>query len=110
MNSDSDKDKLVYVRNNATNLTYYGYVKAFSESYDKREIVLQDVTVYYSDTFKKLYSLDVVYLEFNGTDFSIETPTFESNNNQVLNNKNEDSNEPKSQKRQWWKRRKRPDL
>lgn len=62
----------VIVRNHNTGLAYLGWVVIFSDSGVKREIILNDVTVYRNDTFKELYKKEKVYLELKEMDFSIE--------------------------------------
>ncbi len=62
----------IVIRNSANNLAYYGNVISYSESKDKREILLQNVDVFTNDTWKKLYSANTVFLELDDNAFSIE--------------------------------------
>lgn len=60
------------IRIPSTNLAYFGYAIYFSDSGEKRELVLKDVSVYTNDAFEKLYEKDKVYLELKENDYSIE--------------------------------------
>ena len=74
----SDTVGWVFVRDKESNLTYYGNVVAFSEPGDGvRELVLDDVSVYSSDTSTYLYDSPAVYLSGDKGKFSIELPTVE---------------------------------
>lgn len=64
----------VIVRDKQNNLAYFGNVRSYSEANDKREILLEKVDVYTSDTWIKLYSSEAVLLELNDKQFSIELP------------------------------------
>jgi len=64
----------IYVHNKETNLTYYGKISAYSDSAEKRELLLEDVIVYESDTWNKRYETNAVYLELNTYGFIIESP------------------------------------
>jgi len=62
------------VRDKQSNLAYFGSVRSYSEANDKREILLEEVDVYTSDTWEKLYTSKAVFLELNDKQFSIELP------------------------------------
>lgn len=64
----------ILVRDKKENLTYFGKVSAFSDTTEKREILIKDVIVYTTDKWEKLYESNAVYLELNNFDFSIESP------------------------------------
>jgi len=64
----------VIIRDNKKNLAYFGNVRSYSEANDKREILLEDVDVFTSDSWEELYSSEAVYLEFAEGSFSIENP------------------------------------
>jgi hypothetical protein len=70
----------VTIRDQNSNLAYFGQVKVFSDSEETREIVLQSVDVYESDSWTKLYSTEAVYLELEKYHYSIESPIIENNN------------------------------
>jgi len=71
---NSPEIQWIFLRDNTTKLTYYGKIRAFSDSTKKREILLEDVQVYTSDTSQYLYDVESVFLELNEYSFSIETP------------------------------------
>lgn len=64
----------IIVRDKENNLAYFGSVRSYSEANDKREILLEEVDVYTSDTWIKLYSSEGVLLELSDKQFSIELP------------------------------------
>ncbi|KAA6324705.1 hypothetical protein EZS27_026001 [termite gut metagenome] len=64
----------IYVRERTTNLTYFGKIRAFSDSEVKREIILADVEVYKTDDGEKLYNLKSIFLELDEFNYSIESP------------------------------------
>jgi hypothetical protein len=64
----------IYVRHKSNNITYYGLIKGYSESAEKREILLQEVIAYNSDTWDELYQSDFVYLELKEFDYLLESP------------------------------------
>lgn len=72
--NNSDDIEWVYLRNYKNGLTYHGYIQLFSDSGEKREVLLSDVSIYYTDTAEYLYSLDKVYLCLDDYDISIEIP------------------------------------
>lgn len=62
----------IYLRDIKNNLTYYGWVKSFSESSQVTEIRLAEVSVYsYSDS-DLFYEIDEVYLSLNKSEIIIE--------------------------------------
>lgn len=62
----------VYVRDIKNNLTYQGVVVAFSETGNKQEIVLSDVTVYRYEDSARLYDVPTMYLSEESDSFIIE--------------------------------------
>lgn len=64
----------IIVRDNKNNLAYFGMLKAYSDTGEIREIILTDVDVYFSDNWEELYKSEVVYLELEHNNFSIELP------------------------------------
>lgn len=66
--------KWIIVRDKQSNLAYFGEVLVFSEANEKREILLGDVDVYTSDSWKKLYYSRTVLLELNEEQYSMELP------------------------------------
>ncbi|WP_417590494.1 hypothetical protein [Owenweeksia hongkongensis] len=62
----------VYVRDIKNNLTYYGWIKSFSETETISEILIADVSVYRYKSSKLLYEVDEVYLSLGKTDIIIE--------------------------------------
>ncbi|KAA6351775.1 hypothetical protein EZS27_000900 [termite gut metagenome] len=71
---NSPETDWVYVRERTTNLTYFGKIRAFSDSGVKREILLADVEVYRTDDGEKLYNLKSIFLELDEFNYSIESP------------------------------------
>ena len=71
---NSEDISWIFVRDKTASLTYYGAVKAYSESGDKREIVLTNVAVYNTADLELLYEVESVYLELEESKFSIESP------------------------------------
>jgi hypothetical protein len=63
----------IYVRDLENELTYYGYAKTFSDSNQKREILLTDVDVFNSCDGAKIDSLPAVYLPLSEK-YVIEIP------------------------------------
>ena len=52
----------VLVRDAAEDRAYHGSVEGVSETADRAELLLRDVTVYTNSTSEKLYEADRVYL------------------------------------------------
>jgi len=69
----------VIVRDHKLDLVYFAYVNRFSESEQRRELLLRQVSVF-SNVGQvrqpKLYEVDSLYLERNATDLSIEIPYY----------------------------------
>jgi hypothetical protein len=72
---NSPTTQWILVRDKSTNLTYFGKIRAYSDSAEKREILLNDVKVYTSNTWQHLYDSETVFLELDNYNFSIEIPT-----------------------------------
>ena len=70
--------KWVFVRDYKQDLVYYGWIKAFSESEKRRELVLMEVQVFSnfaSDSVPKaLYEAEAVYISRESDEMSIEIP------------------------------------
>ena len=75
----------VLVRDKKENLTYFGKVSVYSDSTEIREILLEDVIVYSTDTWEEQYQSNAVYLELNNFDFTIESPKPEEDGNNTDN-------------------------
>lgn len=71
---NSPSTEWIFVHNTNINRTYFGKIRAFSDSTEKREILLEDVIVYESDTWNEKYQSNAVFLELNNYNFIIETP------------------------------------
>jgi hypothetical protein len=71
---NSPETQWILLRDKSTNLTYFGNIRAYSDTTDYREILLNDVTVFTSDTWEELYNSESVYLELESNKFSIEIP------------------------------------
>jgi hypothetical protein len=73
LNNSPDVD-WVFVRDYKRAITYYGHIKAFSDSYKTRELILIDVRVYSNKDGSEMDSLPAVYLSFPDNDMTIEVP------------------------------------
>ena len=62
----------VYVRDIKNSITYFGWVKEFSETNDMKELVLGDVTVFTYPDSLEMYSVDSIYLSFSRENVIIE--------------------------------------
>lgn len=69
---NSDYSGWIFVRDHKQDLIYYGYVLLFSDSDEKRELLLSEVDVYNNETGEKLYSTDKIYICRDDFDLSIE--------------------------------------
>lgn len=61
-------------RDHRTNLTYYGYIRAFSDSGYDRELFMLQVSVYSNESGLLLYESPAVFLSRARHDLSIELP------------------------------------
>ena len=74
-----EKGEWLVVRDHSTNVFYYGFVHAWSDSNDEqREPILLDASVYSNDDGSFLYQTEYLYLERPKGVLSIETPTLPS--------------------------------
>lgn len=69
----------VLVRDKKDNLTYFGKIRAYSDTGIKREILLSEVEVFTSDDWIPLYESESIYLEMDKFNFSIESPKPQNN-------------------------------
>lgn len=69
----------VYFRDYKHDFVYRGLVKAYSDSQERREILLEDVTVYRQSDSLELYSMEAIYISRDDTDFTIEIPRIANN-------------------------------
>ncbi|NVO10848.1 MAG: hypothetical protein HXX16_12850 [Bacteroidales bacterium] len=76
---NSPNTEWIYLHHKKTNLTYFGKIRSYSDSTEKREILIEDVIVYESDTWTEKYQSNAVYLELNNFEFTIELPKFLEN-------------------------------
>jgi hypothetical protein len=72
----SDSASVVQVRDLVHDYAYLGTVHAFSDTADRAELLLRDVTVFRSTTGTKLYRMLFVYLSRDARDMVIEAPGF----------------------------------
>lgn len=84
---NSPSAEWIYLHNKKTNITYFGKIRAYSDSTEKREILLEDVIVYESDTWTEKYQSNAVFLELNNFDFTIESPKLIENGTDTDNKK-----------------------
>jgi hypothetical protein len=75
---NSPQVQWVTVRDLAHDLTYFGSVEAFSDTYDQAELLLRDVEVFRSTTGDKLYRASRVYLARPAATLAIEPLTDET--------------------------------
>jgi len=70
----------IIVHDKKTNMSYFGSIRAYSDSNAKREILLNDVDVYASDDWDKpIYQSEFVFLELDNNNFTIESPKIKEN-------------------------------
>lgn len=72
-NSDNPKIKYTHVRDYENSLIYAGYVQAYSERQDLRELAMYDVIVY-SENSEKLYEAPYLYLARPISSITLEFP------------------------------------
>jgi hypothetical protein len=68
----------VYLRDKRQDLTYYGQISSYSDSYQPREIVMSNVVAYDNTTGEELYAVDGVYLSRATEEITIEIPLYGS--------------------------------
>ena len=73
----------VTVRDHKLDLNYYGWIEAFSDSEEERELLLRKVEVYKNSTAEFLYESDVVYISRKPDDLTIDADL--SSNTRRLN-------------------------
>lgn len=66
----------VFIRDHKLDLIYYGWIAAFSEAKEERELLLRDVDVYENIHGKLLYKTDAMYISRNKFDLTVEIPDF----------------------------------
>jgi hypothetical protein len=71
---NSDDVKWLFVRDHKVGLVYYGALSVFSESDDKRELLLDDVDVFSNADGKKLYHIDSLYICRDDNELTLEVP------------------------------------
>jgi hypothetical protein len=76
---DGEKEKIiegpsmwVFVRDIENDLVYYGYIRAYSESREDRELILKEVEVYSNSTGEWKYAIPMMYLSREAHKLSIE--------------------------------------
>lgn len=74
LNSGTPNVEFVNVRDFQNKVTYAGYVRAFSERTDRRELCLENVKVYELDSSVELFEVPLLYLSKSPTDLHIEFP------------------------------------
>ena len=74
-NSPQVSTSAVYVRDHQRDLVYHGFINAYSESREERELVLLDVDTYTDDDFQRLYHVDAMYVSRPRFLLTIEVPT-----------------------------------
>lgn len=73
------------IRDLKFDLAYFGWIEAFSDSGDKRELIIREVDVYSNATGILLYSADVVYCSRDQYDISIEVPNLTNGSLNITN-------------------------
>lgn len=71
----------VTIRDYKANLDYYGYIKNYSDSDEKREMIMENVTVFKDGTNIEYY-VDRLYISREFDDFSIEYYDFSKEENE----------------------------
>lgn len=88
----------VFVRDHKLNLTYFGYILAYSDSEKERELILQEVDVYQTSDSKFLYTTPTIYISRSRDDLSIELPLpMVGSEEHVAQSTREKSNEQEAQ-------------
>lgn len=64
----------LYVRDHQEDLVYYGWLEAYSESEDDRELLLSEVEIYDNETSEPLYAVPFLYVSREAYNFTIEIP------------------------------------
>ena len=72
--TNSDDVEWLFVRDHKVGLVYFGWLSVFSESDEKRELLLEDVDVYNNSDGKKLYHTDSLYICRGDDDLTLEVP------------------------------------
>lgn len=73
---NSEEVTWVWIRDFNHSLTYFGRVKAFSDSGTQRELFMTDVSVYTISGKKELYNLNSAYISLSDGMYSIEQPKY----------------------------------
>lgn len=95
-NSDTPKTKFAHIRDYPNELVYAGYVKAYSETPDVRELAMYDVIVY-DDKGTELYPVPYLYLSRGPSNITLEFPVAETNDDKAR----------KWRLKRWWQSSKR---
>lgn len=74
----------VIVRDHKTNLLYFGWIQAYSDSYKERELLMGDVDVYTNDEGEFLYKTGMLYLCRDKYDLTIEMCVTNENNQEKI--------------------------
>lgn len=69
---DTPEYQWVFVRDHKTELVYYGWICAYSDSEKERELLMRDVDVYTNDKGEFLYKTGMLYLCRDKYDLTIE--------------------------------------
>ncbi|HUI70006.1 MAG TPA: DUF6338 family protein [Spirochaetia bacterium] len=72
--TNSDDVQWLLVRDHKVGLVYFGYVSVFSDSDEKRELLLEDVDVYSNKTGAKLYHTESLYICREDNELTLEIP------------------------------------
>ncbi len=71
---DQKNDGWLIVRDYRAGLAYFGYIRTWSDSEKRRELVMSDVSVYTNETSEFLYEAEHLYLCREHHELSIEVP------------------------------------
>jgi hypothetical protein len=80
-NSDTPRIKFAHIRDYENELIYTGYVRAYSQSAEVRELAMYEVVVY-DDKGSELYTAPYVYLSRAPSSITLEFPVAETENEQ----------------------------
>ncbi len=64
----------VYIRDHKTNLLYFGFIHAYSDSEKERELLMGDVDVFSNDNGEFIYKAKMLYICRSRYDLTIEIP------------------------------------
>lgn len=71
---DSPDISWIIVRDNDNDLMYQGWLEAFSDTFEKNELFIREVTVYRNSSAEELYTMEAVYITKDCSNLVLEFP------------------------------------